>query len=389
VRCYNPPRLDSPLGWLRRDHRKMIAVDGQVGFVAGLCVSGKWQGDAARGLVPWRDTGVEVRGPAVADIEQAFAQVWAVTGTPLPTDELPRPESIAANGDCALRVVSTAPHTAGLFRLDQLIAAAARQTLWLTDAYFVAMAPYVQALRAAAADGVDVRLLVPGASDLPLLKRFTRAGYRALLEGGIRVFEWNGPMLHAKTAVADGRWSRVGSTNLNLASWIGNYELDVFIEDDGFAQAMEAMYETDLEHATEIVLNPKRRVRTLARPPRTGPRLRDRRGIPSRAAAGALRLANTVGAAVGNRRLLGPAEARLMASAGLVLLVLTLICALWPLLVAVPLAAIGAWLTIALLFHAWRLHRKGTVGSSAALGPRSAPNLDAARPHPSSRHTGR
>ncbi len=266
VRCFNPPRLDSPLGWLRRDHRKMIAVDGQVGFVTGLCVSQKWQGDPARRLGPWRDTGVEVRGPAVADIQQAFALVWAAAGEPVPPAELPRPEDLAPAGDCALRVVSTAPHTAGLFRLDQLLAAVARKTLWLTDAYYVAMSPYVQALRAAAADGVDVRLLVPGASDLPLLKPFTRAGYRPLLEAGIRVFEWNGPMLHAKSAVADGRWSRVGSTNLNLASWVGNYELDVFVEDTRFAAAMEAMYTEDLKQATEIVLSHKRRVRWAVPP---------------------------------------------------------------------------------------------------------------------------
>ena len=102
---------------------------------------------------------------------------------------------------------------------------------------------YTQALRAAARDGVDVRLLVPGASDIPALSPLSRAGYRPLLEAGVRVFEWNGTMLHAKTAVADGRWSRVGSTNLNLASWMANYELDVAIEDAAFAQAMEAQYE--------------------------------------------------------------------------------------------------------------------------------------------------
>ena len=92
----------------------------------------------------------------------------------------------------------------------------------------------MQALRAAARDGVDVRLLVPGrGSDIALMQAISRAGYRPLLEAGVRVFEWNGPMLHAKTAVADARWARVGSTNLNLASWIGNRELDVVIEDEG------------------------------------------------------------------------------------------------------------------------------------------------------------
>src|SRR5690348_17571107 len=91
-------------------------------------------------------------------------------------------------------------------------------------------------LRAAAKDGVDVRLLVPGVTDIPLLRPLSRAGYRLLLEAGIRVFEWNGTMLHAKTAVVDGRWARVGSTNLNVASWFGNCEMDAVVEDQRFAE---------------------------------------------------------------------------------------------------------------------------------------------------------
>ena len=154
-----------------------------------------------------------------------------------------------------LRVIASVPHAAGIYRLDQLIAAGARRTLWLTDAYFVGVTPYVQALRAAARDGVDVRLLAPGASDVWLVRSLSRAGYRPLLEAGVRVFEWNGSMLHAKTAVADGRWARVGSTNLNLASWLGNWELDVAVEDERFASAMEAMFLEDLTRATEIVLS--------------------------------------------------------------------------------------------------------------------------------------
>ncbi len=170
------------------------------------------------------------------------------------------PEQIGAAGDVALRVLPAVPNIAGLYRLDQLIAAMARQTLWLTDAYFDGVAPYVQAPRAAALDGVDVRLLVPGSSDLPLLSSLSRSGYRPLLEAGIRVFEWNGSMLHAKTAVADGRWARVGSTNLNLSSWMDYYELDVAVEDRRFARAMDEMYEEDLAHATEIVLDARRGV---------------------------------------------------------------------------------------------------------------------------------
>ena len=247
VRCFNPFRFDSPFGWLSRDHRKMISVDGRIGFVTGLCVGRMWVGYPDRGIEPWRDTGVEVlRGPAVADIEHAFAEVWATMGSPLPEDEIPRQETIPAAGDVTLQVVASAPNTAGMYRLDQLVTAIARKSLWLTDAYFVGTTPYVQSLRAAAMDGVDVRLLVPGSTDIPILRALSRAGYQPLLEAGVRVFEWNGPMIHAKTAVADGRWARVGSTNLNVSSWVGNYELDVAVEDEAFAQAMEELYLEDL-----------------------------------------------------------------------------------------------------------------------------------------------
>jgi cardiolipin synthase len=353
VRCFNPPRLDSPFGWLSRDHRKMVAVDGQVGFVSGLCASRKWTGDAARGIEPWRDTGVEIRGPAIADIERAFAQMWAEMGVPIPEVERTDVGMNAAAGDVALRVLATLPNIAGLYRLDQLIAAMARETLWLTDAYFVGVAPYVQALRAAALDGVDVRLLVPGASDLPGLSTLSRSGYRPLLEAGIRVFEWNGAMLHAKTAVADCRWARVGSSNLNIASWMGNFELDIAVEDRVFATAMQEMYEDDLNNATEIMLSPSNRVRAAHKVRRA--RRGKRAGSAGRAAAGALRISNTVGAAITDRRILGPAEAGLMTGVGMALLAFSALALAWPLLVALPLAALGAWIALTFLVKAFKL----------------------------------
>src|SRR2546422_1060440 len=235
----------------------MLSVDGAIGFVTGLCVGRAWVGDPARGVPPWRDTGVEVHGPAVRLIDEAFRAMWALLGEPVPVDDAMR-EPDVLEGDTALRIVATVPSTAGLFRVDQLVAALARERLWLTDAYYAGTTSYVQALRAAARDGVDVRLLVPNGTDIPLLRPLSRAGYRTLLEAGARVFEWNGPMLHAKTAVADGRWARVGSTNLNIASWLGNYELDVVVEGESFGKLMESMYLEDLSNATEIVLDGRR-----------------------------------------------------------------------------------------------------------------------------------
>jgi len=361
VRCFNPPRLRHPLSWVSRDHRKMIAVDGCVGFVTGLCVGRMWVGCPERGIPPWRDTGIMVKGPAVSDIERSFADVWATMGPALPEDEVPGRGSIHPEGDVTLRVVASIPNTAGLFRLDQLIAAAARHSLWLTDAYFIGFTPYVQALQAAAMDGVDVRLLVPGTTDIPIVRAVTRAGYQPLLEAGVRIFEWNGPMLHAKTAVADSRWARIGSSNLNLLSWIGNYELDVAVEDEEFALAMERMYLEDLANSTEIELGRQHAVLPAAKRP---PRARMIRGKDSmgRAGVGVLRAGRVVEAAISNRRELGPAESKIMLAAGVTLLALALVAVFWPRLVAVPFAVLGAWLALALLtgaYSAWARRDRG------------------------------
>ena len=379
VRVFNPPRLDSPLAWLSRDHRKSIVVDGEVGFVSGLCVDSAWEGDPGKRLEPWRDTGVEIRGPAIADLERAFAAIWDLCdGEPL--GELPAaPVPQLPAGNVRVRVVAGIPRIAGTYRLDLLVASVARRQLWLTDAYFVGTSAYTQALCAAAIDGVDVRLLVPGASDIPALSPLSRVGYRPLLEAGVRVFEWNGTMLHAKTAVADGTWARVGSTNLNLASWMSNYELDVAIEDAGFAQAMALQYEADLGRATEIVLTSRNRVRRAepraAVAKETGEPIPKRAAVGSagRAAAGAVSVGSALGAALTNRRTLGPAEAGLLATMAAFVLGIVLVAALWPRVVAWPLAIVGAWLATSWLLKSWSLWRSGRRGSEPDSAPRTAP----------------
>ena len=366
VRCFNPPSLRGTVGWLARDHRKMLAVDGEVGFVTGLCVGRDWVGDAERGIEPWRDTGIALRGPAVADLEAAFARMWSLTGASLPPPAM-RPRTGDVPGDVAVRVIAGVPGIAGVYRLDQLIAVAARRTLWLTDAYFIGTTPYVQALCAAAREGVDVRLLVPRSSDIWILRGLSRAGYRPLLEAGVRVYEWNGPMLHAKTAVADGRWARVGSTNLNLQSWVGNWELDVAVEHEGFAAQMERAYVEDLGRATEIVLTASARVvRSAPRPPTPGA---SRPGSAGRAAAGAVSIGSAVGAAMTGRRLLGPAEARIMGTAGILLFVLGALALLWPRVVAIPLGVVAIGLAANLLARALWLRRARVAERGAKPAP--------------------
>lgn len=346
----------------------MISIDGHIGFVSGLCVSRKWLGDSSRAIDPWRDTGIELIGPAVAELERAFADIWNSAGAMFQHAEFTRRETIAAAGQVSLRVIAGLPNHAGLFRLDQLIAALAHQRLWITDAYFIGLTSYVQALRAAARDGVDVRLLVPGASDLPWVSRLSRAGYRPLLEAGVRVFEWNGSMLHAKTAVADGHWSRVGSTNLNLASWLSNCELDIAIEDAAVAAEMAAMYEHDLTRSTEIVLGRRFRPRVLPKPDsERHPRAPS--GSAGRAAAGALSVGSIMGAALVNRRRLGPSEATLVADVAALMLVLGMIALLWPSLIAYPIAAFALWFGGAMLVRAVKLGRDRHRASAGEKNP--------------------
>jgi len=253
-----------------------------------------------------------------------------------------------------MRVVASEPYRAELLLLDQLIASAARETLWLADAYYSGVPSHVQALRSAALDGVDVRLLLPGATDLPVVRIMSRAGYRVLLEAGVRIFEWNGPMLHSKTAVADGRWARVGSSNLNIASWLANYELDAVIEDAAFAETMAAQYEIDLANSTEVVLGSTRR-RAVRRNPR--------RGSAGRMALVGIRIGNTLTAAVTSHRTLAAKEAGIVAVAGGLALVAAVVAALWPRLLAIPFAIVVGWLGVALIVRAYGMRRgEGPAG---------------------------
>ncbi|HXH63190.1 MAG TPA: phospholipase D-like domain-containing protein, partial [Gemmatimonadales bacterium] len=201
---------------------------------------------------------LEMCGPAVTALDGTFARVWRRAGPPLPADELRA--SPPACGDAELRVVEGLPERSRIWRAVQLLAAAARERLWITDAYFVAPTPLFAALGDAARDGVDVRLMLPGSSDLPVLRSMTRIGYRELLDAGVRIFEWRGPMLHAKTLVVDREFVRIGSSNLNVASLVENYELDVLADDAAVAGALAEQFRRDMAGATEVVLAARRRL---------------------------------------------------------------------------------------------------------------------------------
>ena len=285
VRSYQPPDLLHPIRNLTRDHRKLLVVDGRLGVTGGLCIGDEWAGDPSQDQQPWRDTGLAVDGPAAGVLDRAFAKVWNLIGPPLPEDELAA--DIPAYGDVGVRVIAGEPGGVRGSRTTELLLAGAAERVWLTDAYLVAPRGIYRALLDAAAEGVDVRLLVPGTSDLSHIRNLTRTGYRELLRSGVRIFEWRGPMLHAKTVVVDGRWSRIGSTNMNVSSLIANFELDVLVDHVDIARQLEARFRRDLDRSSEVLLRRNRfRSSLLFRPPEAspgihvvGPRERRRRTV--------------------------------------------------------------------------------------------------------------
>lgn len=265
VRPINPLRPTEPLAAIQRDHRKLLAIDGTYGSIGGVGIADPWlQRDPATNL-PYRDTCVSIEGPAVADIERAFADVWDRNGSPLPLEERPDVEGIAPVGDRDVRVVIQEPGRMRMARVLQALTASAEERIWVADAYFLAAWDLREGLIAAARDGVDVRLLLPSTSDLYLVGPLSRSGYRRLIEEGVRIWEYQGPMMHAKTFVADGWCSRIGSTNLNVTGLITNWEIDVIIEDREFALEMERTYLADLEDAREVIPYRGRVPRTFAR----------------------------------------------------------------------------------------------------------------------------
>ena len=253
VRIFQPFNYGDPLANLSRDHRKLVAADGIDAITGGLCIGDEWSGSTEETRLPWRDTAVRIRGPAAAALDASFVRAWEVAGGAIGDDN--RPGRVTPVGSAEVRVIAGEPGQARTYRLLTAVAAGASARLWITDAYLAPPPPLRIGLIDAAKDGCDVQLLVPGMSDLPVVSNLARVGYRDLLGQGIRIHEWAGPMLHAKTFVVDGRLIRIGSSNLNYASLLGNWELDVLIDDPELGAMMEQRFRKDLTGSREVVLH--------------------------------------------------------------------------------------------------------------------------------------
>jgi len=266
VRAFGRIRLTDPLLIFARDHRKVLVVDGARAVTGGLCIGDEWLGDPAKSRLPWRDTAVALEGPAACELDSSFCRAWTFNGGRVPDDRLELDEPPAAAGDTEVRVVATEPGRERGYRTIDLLLGVSATKIWVTEAYLSAPQRMYQAFKDAARDGADVRLLLPGSSDLRAVRNLSRVGYRGLLRAGVRIWEWNGPMLHAKTMVADGRWVRIGSSNLNPSSLLANWEIDMFVYGETLARRMEHQFLSDLAQSSEVLLRARRIPSVMGRP---------------------------------------------------------------------------------------------------------------------------
>ncbi|MEO7152513.1 MAG: phospholipase D-like domain-containing protein [Burkholderiaceae bacterium] len=273
---YNPVNpLAAKAGWdvNERDHRKQLVVDGRVVILGGINISSVYSGGSlskgsafggfgsnapatpkgGKDALPWRDTDLRIEGPVVADFQKLFIDTWAQQkGDPLPARAY-FPAAVKSGNDVVRAIGSTPDEPYSQIYATLISAIQHAQTeILLTNAYFVPDPQLLESLKQAVARGVAVKLLLPSQSDSWLVLNAGRRFYAELLDAGVRIYERRGALLHSKTAVIDGVWSTVGSTNLDWRSFLHNLELNAVILGPDFGNQMRAMFERDLQASTTV-----------------------------------------------------------------------------------------------------------------------------------------
>ncbi len=263
---FNPLRPNErvPVELNKRDHRKLLCVDGRVAITGGVNISSVYENTPKpRGTDPgqqaWRDTDVRIEGPVVAQFEHYFMETWRQQRGPALAEPPPTPAT--QPGTTVVQAIDGAPDSEQPLIYRTLLAAItlSQRSIHLTTGFFVPTPDVARALIAAARRGVDVELVVPGLSDSSAAVAAGRAKYGELLEAGVKIHERQGRILHAKTAVVDGAWSAVGSSNLDWRSTVWNNEIDAIILGTEFGGQMEAMFADDVRASHTITLGAWRR----------------------------------------------------------------------------------------------------------------------------------
>jgi len=253
VEWYHPIRWYTLSRVNHRTHRKLLVVDGEVGFCGGVGIADLWLGDADS-EEHWRDTVARVEGPAVTQMQFAFMDNWIKSRGELLTglDYFPR---LSPHGTCRAQVLKSSPSEgSSAVKLMYIVSiVSAQKSIYISSAYFIPDADTMRALEGAVKRGVDVRVIVPGElSDVPIVRHAGRFFYNRLLRRGIRIFEYQPTMMHAKTMVVDGIWTTIGSSNFDDRSFRLNDEVNVNVYDEGIAAQMQQMFFQDLARCEEV-----------------------------------------------------------------------------------------------------------------------------------------
>ncbi len=256
----NPLKVKKAQLLTNRDHRKLVVVDGKVAFTGGVNLSGVYSEGRSMGSAPgaeaqsgWRDTHVRIAGPSVAQFQQLFLDTWREQKGP-ELDEKKYIGEMKPEGRAYVEVIGSTPGALNRLTYFMYISAIknAKSFVHLTTSYFVPDKQFTDTVTDAARRGVEVKLILPGVSDSKLAFYASRSRYEDLLESGVRLYERRSRMLHAITAVIDGVWSTVGSTNLDQLSFQNNNEINAIILDTDFADAMEELFNRDVAASNEI-----------------------------------------------------------------------------------------------------------------------------------------
>ncbi|MCB9555625.1 MAG: cardiolipin synthase [Deltaproteobacteria bacterium] len=234
-----------------RNHRKLLVIDGQTAFTGGINIGDEYTGQKRR-IGPWRDTHLRIDGPGVCHVQEVFAEDWHFATAEEPDESWFPP--LDAVGNVALQIVASGPDTESqpLQRIFFTAIATARSRVYLTTPYFIPDQAMRVALETAALRGVDVRLLLPQRSDMRLVLFAGRSYYDELLRAGVRIFEYEAGMLHAKTMVVDDTWATVGSANMDIRSFRLNFEINAAIYGPAFANELGKVFLQDLKRSTEV-----------------------------------------------------------------------------------------------------------------------------------------
>jgi cardiolipin synthase len=250
---YHPLRWYTISRFNHRTHRKLLIVDGRVGFSGGVGIADDWLGNA-ESKAHWRDTVIRVEGPVVTQMQFAFMDNWVKSRGELLTGLNYFPTVEPAGKHLAQVIKSSPSEGSSSVKLLYVVSiVSAVKSIYISNAYFVPDTDTIRALETAVRRGVDVRVIVPGENtDVPIVREASRWHYELLLARGIRIFEYQPTMMHAKTMVVDGIWSTVGSSNFDERSFRLNDEVNVNVYSEEIAQQMEAMFFEDLKRSIEI-----------------------------------------------------------------------------------------------------------------------------------------